>query len=167
MALYKPLSGETIFDIAVKLYGGDFSLGMTDLLENNDIDISDTDLFGTDLTYTVGLTRIKPVYILPEVAKVTVYKTRFKQSIYDLTIQLYGDLSKIGNLTEFFSNLDNNLTVNTEIELPVQDDPIAEFFRDRQIIVSTDVDNPAVTDYRLLESGDIRILESGDYRLLE
>lgn len=73
-----------------------------------------------------------------------IYKTRDKQSIWDLAVQLYGDVSKIGNLLKLFPNLDSELTLNSEINIETQTDPIAVFFKDQGIIVSTDIpDTPA------------------------
>lgn len=66
------------------------------------------------------------------------YKTVQAQSVYDLAIQLYGDLSKIGNLIELFPNLDNGIPVGSEFSYEVQTDPIAKYFQDKRIKISTD-----------------------------
>jgi 3D (Asp-Asp-Asp) domain-containing protein len=66
------------------------------------------------------------------------YKTVTSQSVYDLSIQLYGDLSKIGNLIKLFPNLDNVIPVGSEITVETQTDPIAKYFSDRRLMVATD-----------------------------
>jgi hypothetical protein len=168
MALYSPLSGEGLFDIAAKLYG-DTVAGVQDLLTlNPSIDLDADDLFGQELTYTAGLKRVKPVFPEAETrVSETIYTTRERQSVYDLAIQLYGDLSKIGNILNYFPNLDDNITVGSEITLSEQEDPMAVYFKDRQIIVSTDLRMTDETFFILLETGDHLLLETGDKMVLE
>lgn len=142
MAQYSPLKGETLYDVAANLYG-DIVAGIQDLLTlNATINLDADDLYGSALTYTKDLKRVKPVFpVVPEPAGDSTYSTRSLQSIYDLVIQLYGDMSKIGNLIEYFPNLDRNVDVGQVIEVTEESDPIATFFRDRDIIVSTDIIN--------------------------
>jgi hypothetical protein len=68
-----------------------------------------------------------------------IYKTRSKQTVYDLAIQLYGDLSKIGEVMKTFTDLDNVIPVASEIDVPVQTDPQALYFTNNKIIVATDI----------------------------
>lgn len=166
MAQYSPLSGEGLFDVAAKLYNGDTAAGIGDLLSlNPTIDLDAEDLFGQPLTYTADLRRVKPVFIAEEVIKSNTYITRDRQSVWDLSIQLYGDLSKIGILLEIFPNLDDGITLNTEVNVELQTDPIAQYFLDKKIIVATDL--MVVAPFRLLEDGSYRLLEDGSKRLLE
>jgi|SRR6187549_1410704 len=67
------------------------------------------------------------------------YKTHSYQSVYDLAVQLYGDLSKIGILLELFPNLNSSIDLNSSIMVEDQTDPIAKYFKDKRIIVATDV----------------------------
>jgi hypothetical protein len=168
MALYSPLSGEGLFDIAAKLYG-DTVAGVQDLLTlNPSIDLDADDLFGQELTYTAGLKRVKPVFPEPEMrVSETIYTTRERQSVYDLAIQLYGDLSKIGNILNYFPNLDDNITVGSEITLSDQEDPMAVYFKDRQIIVSTDLDMMSEDSFLLLQTGDFILFRNGGKIILQ
>jgi len=80
-------------------------------------------------------------------AKSKTYLTRDLQNVYDLAVQLYGDVSKIGILLDLFPNLDEVIDLNSSIVVPDQLDPVAIYFRDSGLIVSTDfvsgaVDNP-------------------------
>lgn len=61
------------------------------------------------------------------------------QSVYDLAVQLYGDVSKIGILLKLFPNLDSVIDLNSAILVEPQLDPIALFFTDNGYIVATDV----------------------------
>ena len=72
-------------------------------------------------------------------ALTSTYVTRSGQTAYDLAIQLYGNLSNIGKILELFPNLNNAIGFNSSISIEVQNDPIAKFFLDRRVIVSTDV----------------------------
>lgn len=169
MAQYSPLSGESLFDVAVKLYS-DTALGIQDLLSLNVINL-DSDLYGTTLEYTEGLSRVKPVFPTVSIsAKTEVYTTRSKQTVYDLAIQLYGSLSHIGNLLEYFPNLDTEIPVGSAISLTEVSDPVAVYFKDRNMIVATDLveeaDDP-FTDHILTELGDYVLLETGDKILIE
>jgi len=67
------------------------------------------------------------------------YKTHSYQSVYDLAIQLYGDLSKIGILLELFPNLNEGIELGSSVMVEDQTDPIAVHFKDKRLIVSTDV----------------------------
>jgi hypothetical protein len=68
-----------------------------------------------------------------------IYKTRSKQTVYDMAIQLYGDFSKIGEVMKTFTDLDNVIPVASEIDVPVQTDPQALYFANNKIIVATDI----------------------------
>lgn len=98
------------------------------------------------------------------------YRTRDKQNVYDLAIQLYGDLSKIGNLIKLFPNLDNEIALGSSITVEDQVDPMALYFSNNNIIVATDfipISSPVGPDHIILETGDSLLLETGDLLLLE
>jgi hypothetical protein len=173
MATYKVLSGEGLFDVAAKLYKGDTAGGIQDILSlNPDINLNASDLFGMTLTYTLNLNRAKEKFLpIVRTTPIASYKTVEKQTVYDLAIQLYGDLSRIGAILETFQALNNEIPVSSVVPLGEQIDPIALFFNDpqRQIKVATDTgaeDGPEGSA-RLLEDGSYRLLETGDFRLLE
>jgi hypothetical protein len=73
------------------------------------------------------------------------YYTISGQSVFDLAIQLYGDVSKIGNLIELFPNLNNIIDIGQEITVEVQTDPIAKYFSDNRLKVATDVVDDSLT----------------------
>jgi hypothetical protein len=67
------------------------------------------------------------------------YKTRHKQSVFDLAIQLYGDVSEVGKIMTTFTDLDNNIPVGSSLEVEATKDPIALYFGTNKIIVATDL----------------------------
>jgi hypothetical protein len=91
MANYKPTEGETIYDVSVKLYG-DMTLGLNELLTTNNITL-DTDIVGLNLTYDETATRPFPRQPLVKIVGTKgSYKSQENQSVYDLSIQLYGSI---------------------------------------------------------------------------
>jgi hypothetical protein len=170
MAQYKVRSGEGIFDIAAKLYRGDTAGGIQDLLTlNPEADLDADDLYGTTLLYTENLNRSKEKFpVVNPTPKGFIYKTRERQTVYDLSIQLFGDISQIRNLLELFPNLNGQITVGSEIAVAEQTDPMALYFTDRNLIVATDLDVVIVdVDNILLENSDNILMETGDLILLE
>jgi hypothetical protein len=101
-------------------------------------------------------------------AKSSTYLTRDSQSVYDLAVQLYGDVSKIGILLKLFPNLDSAISLNSPIVVETQIDPIAIFFSDNRIIVATDIIPIVSTPSRVLrEDGSFALREDGSYILRE
>jgi hypothetical protein len=170
MAQYRVLSGETLWDVAAKLYSGDTALGIQDLLSlNPTIDLDLDDLYGSILTYSAGISRkkeVKPATV--ERSPQNIYSTRELQNVWDLSIQLYGDVSKIGKLLELFPNLDNLIPVGSQIDLEEQDDPMAIYFSDRKIIVATDNPIPPIPTedhFRIIDTAEVRKTNTGDLRI--
>ena len=101
-------------------------------------------------------------------AKSKTYLTRDSQSVYDLAVQLYGDVSKIGILLKLFPNLDSAITLNSPISVGQQIDPIALYFSDNRVVTSTDVIMVATGSSRVLrEDGSFALREDGSYILRE
>jgi len=151
---YQPLSDESLFDIAVKLYK-DFALGLKDLLTLNpevningyeDVGVFDPSFDATFggtvavalgmLEYTPGLTRKRPIIDVPFLAPTKNYEAHYLQSHFDLAVQLYGDFSQIGEILGNISDINGNIALGTAFTLPEQSDPIAKYFEKR--IVATD-----------------------------
>lgn len=162
MAQYNPLSGETIYDISLKLYN-DLVSGVADLLNlNPGIDI-DADLFGVPLTYQTLPKRIPPVIIHPPTPTVKeVYLVRESQSVYDLAVQLYGTVSNIGKLLENFPNLNEQVPFNSPVDLVDQSDPVVTFFKGK--VVATFIELANTTDELRITNAGFRIINTGDFR---
>lgn len=97
------------------------------------------------------------------------YRTISLQSVFDLSVQLYGDISMVGNLIRIFPNLDNNIDIGEEISIDPQTDKIAKFFTDRRLKVATDIvqgespayftaDNTEITADSTMETADQTLL---------
>ena len=133
MAQYSPLSGESFYDIAAKLYDNDTALGILDILTLNQNIDPNADLFGTTIIYRSGLTRKKVVVEPITTTKQAVYVTSKNQSVYDLALQLYGDVAKIGNILTEISDIDVEVPFGTSFLVPEQQDPQALFFKNKII----------------------------------
>lgn len=67
------------------------------------------------------------------------YKTRYLQSHFDLAVQLYGDISKIGEILGNIADINGQIPIGTAFNVPAQDDPAALFFTQFNLIVQTDI----------------------------
>jgi len=163
---YTALSSEYIYDVAAKLYSGDTSLGIQDLLTLNPGINPNIDLVGTVLIYTAGLRRTTPiaVSITPIIAAKPVYLVGTKQTIYDLACQLFGNAQKLTDLINAFPDLNNEITVGSPFSYTPSIDPIALLFTQRRVIVAT---STGISNKRLLETASFRLLETGGFRILE
>ena len=161
LSTYLTQDGENVFDLAVKLFG------RADALQSllTQFPGLDTDpAFNSVIEYTpveADQTNAKPIPITRNLS--TTYLTRDKQSIYDLAVQLYGDVSKIGILLELFPNLDSSINLNSSILVPTQVDPIALFFSSNSVIVATDLEVVYDEGFRITDLG-FRIINTGDLR---
>lgn len=159
--IYQPLSGEGLYDIAAKLYQ-DTALGIGELLAlNPGIDVN-ADLFGTGIIYTAGLTRKKPVIDVPFLSPHKTYAAHSLQSHFDLAIQLYGDISKIGNILPGIADINGQIALGTEFEIPEQTDPQAVFFLNK--VLATDISLMINDTLRKVDTNDLRVTNTGDFR---
>jgi hypothetical protein len=159
--VYSPLNGETIYDIAKKLYN-DIVSGVSDILLLNPTINIDADLFGVPITYRTLPKRVLPVVIHPPTPTIQeIYLTRDAQSVYDLSIQLYGTVSNIGKLLEKFPNLNNMVPFNSPVDIVDESDPVVLFFKTK--VVSTFRPPVISDDFRITNLGR-RIINTGAYR---
>lgn len=113
-ANYIGLFGETIYDIALKLYGSvDASVK---LVLDNDVELMD-DFEGVELTYDTDYkeTNVVPLVTikLPSENLSQTYRPTDFQSIFDVALQLSGNL---GNVVEIVHNSTLN-NINTDIKI--------------------------------------------------
>lgn len=69
-------------------------------------------------------------------AKTVIYRTHNLQSHFDLAVQLYGDISKIGEILIKISDINGNIPIGTIFTIPEQTDPQAIYFKNK--VVATD-----------------------------
>lgn len=108
--------GESIFDLAIKLYGSVDTAFK--ILEDNESVISNinTDLEGVTIVYDSDYksTNIVPLIVIkPQVSNLSqTYKSTAFQTIFDVSLQVYGNLSRIVELVH--SSTLNNINTNVK-----------------------------------------------------
>lgn len=136
--VYSAQKGEYIFDVAAKLYG-DTALGIQNILAlNPGLDL-DSDLFGVSITYN-SATRRKPVFPNAEKQKNTYFYARDFQSVYDVSLQLFGNLTGLGSVLLVHQNLDQKATIGTEFTVTETSDPMVDYYLKNKIISQTFVE---------------------------
>lgn len=93
------------------------------------------------------------------------YKTREFQSIFDLAVQLYGDISRIDEILPTIRNLGTKIEFGTSVTYTPTKDPVSLFFQNK--VIATAYVDDSIKSFRLLEDGSYRLLEDGSRRLLE
>jgi phage tail protein X len=159
--IYKALQGEFIYDVAVKLYG-DLVLGIDQILKfNTGLDLGD-DLQGVDIVYSLLPKRRRPVFVSQSREVKESYSTRYYQSVYDISTQLYGDLSGLVEVFKNHTDLDSLVTVGTVYEAGKSQDPRVKYFKERSIIIQTDI-MPENTNFILREDLSLILREDGNF----
>ena len=98
--------------------------------------------------------------------KETTYNARDFQSVFDVAVQLYGDISRIDEILPIIRNLGTKIAFGTHITYTPTKDPVSLFFQNK-VVATSFYTVESVDGAILLESGDFMLLESGDYILLE
>jgi hypothetical protein len=116
MATVKSKEGEYVYDVAARVYQ-DMTLGVADLLSLNSLTLDQPIPAGTELLFTDGLSRRVIPNIIPKLAEKKTFKTLEFQTVYDLAIQLYGDITVgLPKVLDKISNLDTSIVTGTSIE---------------------------------------------------
>jgi len=157
---YSPLVGETVYDVAAKLYVNNPMAGVQDLISSNPtIDLNASDLSGNVLTYNTLTAPILTVPIIPIILPIPRYVIASLQTIYDLAVQLYGDVNKISQLISNFSNINSELSGTISFS---STSPIAKYYFDRGIIVQTNFVTPGgINDFILRQDGGYLLRQDG------
>lgn len=133
--VYRAQKGEYLFDVAAKLYG-DVTLGVARILElNTGINIDD-DLFGISINYTDEKRR-KPVFNRVENKKTEYFYAYDLQSVYDMSLQIFGNLTGLKNVLQVHENLDEKIPIATAFERQESKDPMVRYYLNNRIIVQT------------------------------
>lgn len=165
--VYRPLKDEYLFDVALKLYG-DAVLGVQKILMLNPLLNIDDELYGNEIIYTQEPKRNKPVFVEVERTLTENYSSYDFQSIYDVSVQLFGDLSGIGYLSTVLLNLDSRVPLGTIFSTAKSNDPIVKYFKESRIIVQTEiVESGELGNFILMEDGTNILMEDGTGILLE
>lgn len=149
---YKVKSGESIYNIALNLYG-DVSYAFK-LANDNDIAI-DANIEGLTLMYDDSIinTVLEPL-IIPEPIKknvVQTYISRFGQSIFDISLNLTGSVENALHtaLNSNMTNLNNALDSTYNFTYTKSSDPLVKWADNRGIIYNTGVqlETPKLGEY--------------------
>ena len=137
---YIALEGQTIYDLAILLYKDSRGVGeLTKLNPNVFLDLDSTDFQGQIITYEDD--KLFSSYVSPDnvvLNGLESYITGEGQSVYDVAIQLYGNLTDgLKNVLSHYLNLDAVPSVNIEIPRNRPDDPTGDLFRNKGILVAT------------------------------
>lgn len=164
---YIAMDGETVFDLAIKLYSD--ARGVSDIiLLNPGLDLNATTYAGQSISYDDSIVYKKEVFVvpIPEPPRAN-WKTRYGQTVYDLALQLYGDISNLGKVLTQVLSLDDPI-VNSEISTGSTDNYLANSLFSRKIVAtSSGEEELTLEDYWQWESGEFVQWESGDYLELE
>lgn len=157
---YNPLVGENVYDVAAKLYVNNSMAGVQDLIKSNPtIDLNATDLNGTTLTYNILTTPLTTVPNIPIIQPLPSYVIASLQTIYDLAIQLYGDVNKISSLLSYFSDINSELSGVISFS---SNSPVSKYYSDRGIIVQTNyVTLGGVNNFILRQDGGYLLRQDG------
>lgn len=127
--IYIGKNGQTIYDVSIAIYGT--IEPVFKLLEWNNINLN-SDLSGLELYYEpVVFNGFKPVETIEENLKRLV-TIKENQSIFDISLQLFGNLESIFKL----GDLDSDLTKKT-IEYEINKTSVPTYFYDKKINLST------------------------------
>lgn len=127
--IYIGKNGQTIYDVSIAIYGT--IEPVFKLLEWNNINLN-SDLSGLELYYEpVVFNGFKPVETVEESIKRLV-TIKENQSIFDISLQLFGDIESVFKL----GDLDSDLTKKT-IEYEINKTSVPTFFYDKKISLST------------------------------
>jgi hypothetical protein len=160
----KVINGQTIFDLALYCYN-DAGLVYDLIAENPTITDINMDLTGLTLVYT-------PKQVVKYEAKQNAKKLnklvtiKSEQSLFDLSLQYYGDVSFIYDLIQKNSFIENILVNDINgniIELENIKDYVTEFYNKKDLTVGT---NTIVKNFLLQEDGFYLLQENGSKILL-
>jgi hypothetical protein len=144
---------ETVYDLAIRLYKD--ARGISDiLLMNPSLDLDAATYFGQLITYDDAVIYKKEVLIVtaPEPARPS-WIVRQGQSIYDLALQVYGDVSSLGKILAQFENL-NDPTTGELVSTEYTDNFLANTLFSREIVATSqdfDTENGGI-GFMIIES---------------
>jgi hypothetical protein len=160
----KVINGQTIFDLALFCYN-DAGLVYNLIAENTIITDISMDLTGLTLVYTPKeVVKFEAKQNAKKLNKLVTIKS--EQSLFDLSLQYYGDVSFIYDLIQKNSFIENILVNDINgniIELENIKDYVTEFYNKKDLTVGT---NTIVKNFLLQEDGFYLLQENGSKILL-
>lgn len=156
---------ETLYDMAIKLYND--ARGVSDILRlNPTIDLNAATYFGTGISYDDSIIYRKEVTIAePPIEIRPDWAVQVGQSVYDLALQIYGDLDRLADIVKQLSNIDINVPVpfGTTIEQETTNNYLAKTLFSQKI-VATSLPVLAYDSFIITETSFYILTEDG-YRI--
>lgn len=156
---YKAKEGETVFDMAITLYKD--MRGTSDILLMNPAlsNLDSVTYFGQVISWDDSIVYKKEVFVeqAKEAAR-SPWKTLQGQTVYDLAIQIYGDINNLGKIIAQVIDPTDPVTGKV-FETEFTDNFLANSLFSRQLVATSQETDAG--DFLLLESGDFMLLESG------
>ena len=157
--------GQNIHDLAIFLYKD--IRGISELLRLNPAvftDINLEDYQGQNIIFDDEFKFV--AFVSPAqdpVPAILDYSTHEGQTIFDLAIQLFGDINKIGEVTKFITELNARASPFTKLTVNLPDNNITRFFADRTLIIATDtfLAEQAAGNFLLLQDGSFILYQDG------
>jgi hypothetical protein len=160
----KVINGQSIFDLALFCYN-DAGL-VYDLMSENPI-ITDINMSLTGLTLVYTPKQVVKFEAKQNAKKLNKLVTiKSEQSLFDLSLQYYGDVSFIYDLIQKNSFIENILVNDVNgniIELENIKDYVTEFYNKKDLTIGT---NTVVKNFLLQENGFFLLQENGSKILL-
>jgi hypothetical protein len=158
---------QTIFDMALLAYN-DASMAYTLIQENDNIENILYDIVGLDVVYTpVKIIKFEAVSNSKKVNNVVTIKA--EQTIFDLSLQYYGDVEKVYYLVQdnnFIDSLLSSDIVGETLTLRDVKNYVTDWYVKNRVNVGTKPTKPKdLNDYLLQENGYYLLQENG-YKII-
>lgn len=140
-----PYDNENIYDLAIRLYGNINGVsGLVGSLTSLDSAVT-SDVTYEEIVFEDYVSKTEPI-IRRETLETVV---RENQSIYDLAVQLSGNLSGISSVLSNYTTLDANIQGNT-ISITKSSDPLIDIFQRNEFVFATKDSAVVVSDLWIL-----------------
>lgn len=155
MPNYTIKTGESIYDVSVKIYG-DISYSIDLIKLNPDlVNLNNADISGLTIAYEIiEKTDFKPVKVVTESTQklVTIGEN---QSVFDLSLQMYGSLDEVFKVISLsgVENLNDNEIKGVTFNYDYVNGIVQNYFNDKNIKIATK--NPNSLNYIIDQYGNI------------
>lgn len=157
---------ETIYDLAIRLYKD--ARGINDiLLLNPSLDLNAATYFGAQIVYDDAILYKREVFVTVAAKPPREpWSVHAFQTVYDLCLQIYGDISSLPKILANFNSLDDP-EFKTIVPTEYTDNFLANALFSQKIVATSNGDTLSLDAYWQWESEDVVQWESGAYIDLE
>lgn len=137
---YIAQADETVFDLALRLYKD--ARGVNDIvLLNPTLDLEAETYFGQEIVYDDSIVYKREIFTIsvpePERPK---WKVRVGQNLFDLAVQLYGDVASVDKIMRIFGSM-SNPDPGTEISTERTDNYLANSLFSQKIVATSSLND--------------------------